>query len=174
MNGFSLVEGRLSRAMGRGLAALVSCLFLAACAQNGAPTTAAASATPSLSPIDRLGVIGPQKLAAGQCGLFLWSRTTPPRLVLFSDGLAGTAHIMMDGRARILRRSHHEGEAFYGQFQQQRFMDDDFALALDLEADSDAGIVNGVKISRGLLRVEDSAGGYSAVPVAGMIACEAP
>lgn len=156
-----------------GAVAIAAGLMLGACAQGGDRPSARDGAAPA-PPADRLGAVGPQKLAAGQCGLFLWSRTTPPRLVLFSDGAAGTAQMVIDGRAQILRRDSGEGEGFYGQFPKQHFAAGGFSLHLSLEGDADAGIVNGAKISRGLLRLEDETGGYQAVPVAGMIACEAP
>lgn len=157
----------------RAAAGLALAALLAACGQSGAgprPPLVGATAPPVG---DRLGTLRPQTLEPGQCGLFLWSRTTPPRLVLFSDGIAGTAQLTIDGETRRFERSRSSGEPFYGQFPKQEFRSGDLAFALSLEADTEAGIVNGMKISRGLLRLEDGSGGYAAVPVAGMVACQA-
>lgn len=147
-------------------------LMLGACmATPTAERSATSSSTATQSvPTDGLA---PQTLNAGECGLFLWSRTPPSRFIFFTKAASGTATMLSGEEVRELRLTRQSGEIF-GQFTTEQ----DFAFAADgsnvnLSVTPGEVLENGQRISEGRIVVRDAEGWETILPVLGVRACQA-
>ncbi|WP_119681672.1 hypothetical protein [Indioceanicola profundi] len=165
---------KMERRQGTLAALMLAATLLQACAAQLQPAReAAAAGSPApINPDTRLGELPPQRLAAGQCGLFLWGRTVPARLVLFGAGRDGGARIAMDGRIVDLLRASAEGDPVFGQFPRQTFKGEGAEIGLTLEFERRPDLVGGALVPRGVLDLRDADGWSHVMPVAGLIGCE--
>lgn len=150
------------------------CLSLTACA-TGPATETTAPAGPSVAsddPAARIGALSPRVLPAGECGLFLWARTTERPLVLFSTGAADGTRMMVDGAEVTPDRTAAEGEPVFGQYPRQTFAVSDLEISLNVKPERRTGLVGGAVIRQGFLRLETDEGWGYVMPVAGLIACQ--
>ncbi len=152
--------------------ALAGFFLLGACVSSPAtePGTAPARNVTEAVPTDGLP---PQTLNAGECGLFLWSRTPPSRFIFFTKADSGAATMLNGDEVRELRLTRQAGEIF-GQFTTEQ----DFAFARDgsnvnLTVTPGDVLENGQRISEGRIVVRDAEGWETILPVLGVRACQA-
>jgi hypothetical protein len=131
----------------------------------------AASAQPAGQEV-RFEALPPQQLDPGVCGLFLWSRTERPALVLVARDNPAEAKVRVDGRTRDLRRAAFSGDPNSGHFQRQTFSDGRLTLDLEITFDASRPVRDGAIISGGVLRTRDEAGWETMQPVGGLVACK--
>lgn len=120
----------------------------------------------------RLGSLQSQRLGAGECGMFLWSRAEDRPLIFFSNTKTGDARVMVDGRQQEILRVSGTGEAVAGQQPNQSFLWRDlrFNVAVDFERRRE--LTRGAVIQRGTLQLQHRDGWEYVVPVGGLVACE--
>ncbi len=113
-----------------------------------------------------------QTLASGQCALFLWARTTPPRRVFMALQDPAVARIRIEGRSLDLPRTAAEGESAYGHTPMQRYEGGGITLTMTIQMDARSGLVGGAVIPTGSLEYRDAKGWETVIPVAGMVGCQ--
>jgi hypothetical protein len=120
----------------------------------------------------RLEELAPQPLVRGACGMFLWARTGEQSVFVFvAFANPAEAHVRLDGRARVLRRSAAEGPSQHGHFEEQTYADSGLTIETDVQFSAEP-LRNGAVISGGVMRVRDREGWETIVPVTGMVACQ--
>ena len=81
---------------------VLSILCLGACTTAPIPSSGATPrATAAVSNDHAIGTLTPRKLAAGECGMFLWAKTAERNLVFFNTRGAPNSHVgiyLGDGR----------------------------------------------------------------------------
>lgn len=137
---------------------------------GGDPASAASQATTAAIE-DRLGILPPQTLDDGDCGLFLFSGQAR-RLVLVVQARSGEAKVQLDGRQRTLDRVLADGEMLFGLFTEQQFAYRDLELSVSFVPDRNTKVGAGAIIRQGRLTLTDGGGWRYVTPVAGAIACE--
>ncbi|MBX3479206.1 MAG: hypothetical protein KF842_02320 [Caulobacter sp.] len=127
-------------------------------------------------PLDNGGLafaeLPPQELAAGQCALFLWARTSPPRRFLMATQNPASARVSLDGRTLDLPLSAWDGEAVYGVHETQTFAGEGVTLTVRFTAEERKGLVGGLVVPSASVEYRDAAGWETVIPAAGMIACQ--
>ncbi len=115
----------------------------------------------------------PQTLAAGRCGLFLWSKTERPVFILYATESPARALVRIGNRDHRLDRKQASGEAVLGHYEKQTFAGGKYSFEVDLTYDREAQLQDGAVIKRGVLRTRDQKGFETILPVGGMIGCKA-
>lgn len=115
----------------------------------------------------------PQTLAAGRCGLFLWSKTERPVFILYATESPARALVRIGNREHRLDRKQASGEAVLGHYEKQTFAGGKYSFEIDLKYDQEAKLQDGAVIQRGVLRTRDQKGFETILPVGGMIGCKA-
>lgn len=119
------------------------------------------------------GELAPQKLASGQCALFLWANTAPARRILMATQNPASARVVMKGKTVDLPLTAWDGDQVMGLYEQQTFSGDGLTLTVRFRAEAPRGLVGGVVARDGSVELKDAAGWETVVPAAGMIACQA-
>lgn len=150
------------------------CVIGAVLATSGlaAASPALAEAAPAPTGGLRLEALPTQTLATGQCALFLWARTTPPRRVFMALQDPAVARIRIKGRSVDLPRTAAEGESAYGHSPMQRYEGEGITLTMSIQMDARSGLVGGAVIPTGSLEYRDAEGWETIIPVAGMVGCQ--
>lgn len=148
--------------------------FAAVCGQFGLAIAAEEDEAMAPDPADvttvQVGTLPPQQLDDGECGLFLWTNSSDPRLV-FASLSGGTAHMVVNGEDLDLARNVAEGQEYLGQFEKQNFYSPDLNVALNIVVERRANIVDGAVIPSATLRVTETNGWETVIPVGGLIGC---
>ena len=141
--------------------------LLAGCAATGPDRTPppAAAGLP-------LSELPAQNLQKGQCAMFLWARTTPPRRVFMALHDPAMARIVVGTRTLDLPRTGWSGEASFGHYPEQRFAGPGFDLRVSVQMDARPGLSGGAVVPSGLVEYRDNTGAETLIPVAGMVACQ--
>ncbi len=126
---------------------------------------------PSVAGENHIGMLSPQTLAAGECGLFLWSRSSERNLIMF-NGRDGMAHMVINGQSVKFPRLQAEGEQILGQFEKQTFQQSPYTLYIEVKFEKRAGISRGAVVPQGSLRMVSEGGWEVIVPIGGLVACE--
>jgi hypothetical protein len=157
----------LKRALGPALMALC----LAGCGAfggGGAPS----AAVPESEEL-RLEAVPPQRLAPGECGLFLWAQgATQATLALVAFDNPARALYRPNGREREAARTSFSGARVHGHFEEQTFYDRDRTITVSLAFETERPITEGAAVQSGVIRVRDRGGWETVVPVGGMVACQ--
>jgi len=171
---------RMRRFSGRILAGLILTGFasLSGC-QTGFDFSRSgqSSRSPDAGLISALSVIpvsglGPQTLAPGECGLFLWSKTDLSKFIFFSKAQSGQAVMAQGEVVRSLTQTRTEGEIF-GQFTtSMRFAVRRPEQNITLEFEAGEMLEDGQRIERGLLTASGQDGWRTKLPVLGVRACQ--
>lgn len=149
------------------ISALGAALFLAACAS----TPDAEETSPSaLDDVPRVGLAA-QTLAAGECGLFLWSKTDISRFAFFSRALSGTALFKPDETETRLSQTRSRGTIF-GQFTTDMGFAAPDGSQIDLTFRAGEVLQGGQRVDAGLITVTDPDGWQTKLPVLGVRACQ--
>ncbi len=115
----------------------------------------------------------PQKLAPGQCGLFVWTADQPRYLLLFSDQLSGEARWYDQGVIDNLTIGAGAGERVFGQFTEQTYRTDDGRdLTLTLIDGEEMDL--GMRFARATLKFSDAEGWSKVKPVSAIATCQSP
>ncbi len=127
---------------------------------------------PPAPDVPKPGTLPPQTLAAGECGLFLWTQDTPRRFVFFSRAATGTASAMLQSSERSdLTLTAQRGDLF-GQFMTEM----DFVTAtgqpVSLRLQPGESVEDGQKISAGRIELLDDGGWSTIIPIVGLRACQ--
>ena len=147
-------------------------LALGACATDGAVRQATkASAANAASDNREIGTLSPRKLAAGECGMFLWSKA-PDRSLVFFNARGGAGHIVLGGREIEIARAAADGDEVLGQFENQTFRHEGLSLELRIQFERRPGLERGAVIPQGALRLKRDDGWEYILPVGGLVGCE--
>lgn len=165
--------------MNRFLFALASLALLSGCqswvaststTEPEAKTAAQAPATRAISTVPRSG-LGPQELAPGECGLFLWSQTDVSKFIFFSRALSGQA-LLVQGDAPLTLAQSNAGGDIFGQFttlmEYTSETGNSYALSIAPGDDLDGG----QRLENGLMTITDAEGWITKLPVLGVRACQ--
>jgi len=153
---------------------LIAAILLAAC--GSLPQSIMPTQSPKEDDSDleqTLGELQPQRLRAGECGMFLWTRTTERKLVLFAQAEADGAMVMLNGREQNVPRVSGEGRVMMGYNTQQSYVWRGLFLQVNVEFEQRPGLGRGAVIPTGTIRMSRRDGWEYVVPVGGLIACEA-
>jgi hypothetical protein len=142
-----------------------------------AATAALAAPRPQNAPAPNdggvpFGELAPQKLANGQCALFLWANTSPARRILMATQNPASARVVMKGKTLDLPLTSWDGEQVMGLYEQQTFSGEGVTLTVRFRPEATRGLVGGVVARDGSVELKDAAGWETVVPAAGMIACQ--
>ncbi len=116
--------------------------------------------------------LGPQTLAPGECGLFLWTSGEQRKFVFFSKAGTETALVDLGGEAVRMSQTGADGEIF-GQFMtnmQYKRPDESDRLAVYVEPGD--VLEKGQRTETARLTFIDEEGWEVIVPVAGVRACQ--
>jgi hypothetical protein len=115
--------------------------------------------------------LGPQTLATGDCGLWLWSQTDVDKLIFFSLGQSGRAKLRLAGSTQELQQESATGEIF-GQFLTNTVYADQLGGRVNVSLAPGEELIDGQRISSGLITWTDSEGWQIKAPVLGVRACQ--
>lgn len=128
------------------------------------------SLKPAINSVPSSG-LGPQNLAPGDCGLFLWSQTDVSKFIFFSRALSGTA-LFAQGEIPIALTQAQAGGDIFGQFNTRMGYLAEDGRTLDLEIEPGDLLDGGQRIETGLLTMIDTQGWETKLPVLGVRACQ--
>lgn len=153
---------------------VISAVFLSGCGSMPSlmPTEQHARPQEAVALDQRIGTLVAQRLAPGECGMFLWSRSEERPLVFFSNSKHGDARVMIDGRQQEIPKVAAAGEAIAGQQAEQSFSWRDLRFNIAVEFERRRELPRGAVIQRGTLQVQHRDGWHYVVPVGGLVACE--
>lgn len=107
-----------------------------------------------------LGELPPQRMAAGQCLTFLWTRTQPPVRIAMIDEAARAVKVQRAGRVEEAPR-----------IRPGTYQLGDITLRLDLDLESRQGLKDGNIVSSGTVTLEQAGADSVVMPVAGIRGC---
>lgn len=157
--------------LGGCVAALPATAVIASLPNSGGDGSAKTAAIAEPGGNLRLGTLKPRKLAAGECGLFLWSKTADQKLVFYGAG-QGAARAVLNDRELPFMRARADGREVMGQFEQQTFSHEGYQISVDILFEARAGMSRGAVVSQGTLRLSRTGGWEYIIPVGGLVACE--
>ncbi len=152
---------------------IAACISLSACSifgGGGSTSSATSTGEAALASIPVSG-LGPQQLAAGECGLFLWSKTDPSKFIFFSKALTGAAKFSSADSVLDLRQSGVSGDIF-GQFNTSMSYSAQEGSIVALTFSEGELLNGGQRIEDGLISVTDQEGWITKLPVLGVRACQ--
>lgn len=148
---------------------------LSACATDGAaPAVSRAPSAAALNASDttrEIGTLPPRKLAAGECGMFLWAKSAERNLVFF-NARGGDGQMVLGGREAKLARIAADGAEVLGQFENQTFRYGALSIELQIQFERRPGLARGAVIPQGALRLKRDDGWEYILPVGGLVGCE--
>lgn len=130
------------------------------------PTRAGQSATEQLPPSG----LGPQELAPGECGLFLWSKTDTTKFIFYSEAVSGTA-LFKPAEETLQLEQIAAGGTIFGQFNTEQGYQASNGSVVELKFDPGEELTGGQRISDGLMTITDPEGWRTKLPVLGIRAC---
>lgn len=154
------------------LTVLLMAGFLAACTSTpDEDARTAAAALPAVArdvPVDGLP---PQRLAPGECGLFLWGMSAPRKFVFFSKGTSGEALVLIEDQPQRIEMTSAGGDVF-GQFLTEMSFRDS-AAGTDVAVTLNPGepLEGGQRVASGSLLMRKADGWETVLPVTGVRAC---
>ncbi len=163
------------RATSRAFLAVCAALLLASCESLSSVITPVSTATATVETDleETLSELAPQRLRAGECGMFLWTRTSERKLVMFSKAVDNGAMVMLNGREQNVPRVSGDGRIVMGYNAQQSYVWRGLFLQVNIEFEQRSGLGRGAVIPTGTIRMSRRDGWEYVVPVGGLIACEA-
>lgn len=154
----------------------LAALLLGGCATPGGdapppPVPPASTPPASATAQPHLGTLAPRKLAAGECGMFLWARTAERNLVFFNTR-TGAGRAVLGGREVELARASVSGAEILGQFETQTFAYEGLVVEVQVQFERRPGLARGAIIPQGALRMRRDDGWEYVLPVGGLVGCE--
>jgi hypothetical protein len=147
--------------------------FLAAAACTSSPAPPAAGAVRGAGPVEAAagGGLPAQRLAPGECGLFLWSVTAPRTFVFFARAASGTAELWYDEKVATLLEVDAYGDIF-GQFlTASEYVSREGHLEVSLTFRPGERLEQGQRVEAGRLVIRGRDGWERVQPVSGVSAC---
>ncbi len=144
-----------------------SAVLLSACASNDAGVRAA----PPAPSVPESGSLPAQPLAAGECGLFLWTQDTPRRFIFFSKAGGRTAEFMRSDTQQTLSLTR-QGGSLFGQFMTNMDYQSAEGESVSLHLTAGERVEGGEKIASGRLEILNAGGWETVIPVSGLRACQ--
>lgn len=114
--------------------------------------------------------LGPQELAAGECGLFLWSKTDTTKFIFFSQAVTGSAIFKPEDEILQLEQVA-AGGTIFGQFNTEQGYRASDGSTVELSFEPGDELSGGQRVSDGLMTVTDAEGWRTKLPVLGIRAC---
>ena len=127
------------------------------------------AAAPAGAPLEELPV---QRLKAGECALFLWTRDTPARRVFMALQTPAVARIQVGGKTLELPRVSSEGQAVFGHYPVQRYAGSGHELTVRIETDVRSGLSAGAVAPNATIEHRAAGGWETVIPAAGLIGCQ--
>ncbi|MFN4023655.1 MAG: hypothetical protein ACK4MQ_02385 [Hyphomonas sp.] len=112
-----------------------------------------------------------QKLAPGECGLFLWGMSAPRRFVFFTEASSGEALILHDGSPRRLVVAEAGGEVFGQFFTESGYSAPGADWTVTLTLTPGELLEGGQRVRTGRLVTRGADGWETVLPVTGVRAC---
>jgi hypothetical protein len=133
-------------------------------AQQKSPATGAISTLPQSG-------LGPQDLAPGECGLFLWSQTDVSKFIFFSRALSGEAQLAQ-GYDPVTLTQTNAGGGIFGQFTTEMMYGSETGNTYALSITPGDELEGGQRLENGLITITDLEGWVTKLPVLGVRACQ--
>lgn len=154
-----------------GMLALSACQSATQSSRSHTTRQQAASASAALQVLPE-SALGPQQLAAGECGLFLWSKTDTSKFIFFSKALSGQA-LMAQGEDQVALEQTGAGGDIFGQFNTRlQFSTRRSDQTVNLVITPGELLDGGQRIETGLLTTIRADGWQTKLPVLGVRACQ--
>ena len=115
--------------------------------------------------------LGPQELASGECGLFLWSQTDISKFIFYSKALSGTAR-MAQGDTPLELEQITAGGDIFGQFNTRMGYAAQDGREVELTVVPGEMLIGGQRLQSGLLSLTDREGWQTKLPILGVRACQ--
>ena len=158
--------------------ALAGIMLLASgCAStSGESVETPPAATPAASAVSygdmvTIGELPGQRLAKGQCGLFLFAGEPAPRFVFFMNASTGAAKIMINEQEVVLARTEVKGAAFDLTFEDQTFIAPALGLTIQTIVEPHASEAGGTRLKSATLKLSREDGWKMVMPVGGATSC---
>lgn len=113
-----------------------------------------------------------QRLEREQCGLFLWTLSERPQLILVAFDNPTGAAVQLEGRERYLGRTQFSGERVSGIFERQVFEGAGLSIQVEVTFDASRPVRDGALVQQGFITATDRDGWQTVVPVGGLSACQ--
>ncbi|PKP83475.1 MAG: hypothetical protein CVT79_01340 [Alphaproteobacteria bacterium HGW-Alphaproteobacteria-18] len=157
----------------RTLTFLLASFILAGCSTNSETRQARSAVTAMESPIAEVPSEGlpPQRLAAGECGLFLWGMAAPRRFTFFMEASSGEALVLHEGTAHRLVTTDTSGEVFGQFFTETHYLSADGSWSVNLNLKPGEVLEGGQRVESGRLVTTGADGWETVLPVTGVRAC---
>lgn len=146
---------------------------LAGCASGPAAKQSGSAVAVMESPVAEVPAEGlpPQKLAAGECGLFLWGMAAPRRFTFFTEASSGEALVLHNGAAQRLIVTDTDGEVFGQFFTETQYLSADGTWSVNLSLKPGEMLEGGQRVESGRLVTTGADGWETVLPVTGVRAC---
>lgn len=141
-----------------------------ASSKNAVATQAQSPVMGAISTLPQSG-LGPQELASGECGLFLWSQTDVSKFIFFSRALSGEA-LLAQGDAPITLMQTNAGGDIFGQFTTEMMYGSETGNTYNLSITPGDELEGGQRLESGLMTIADPEGWVTKLPVLGVRACQ--
>ena len=115
--------------------------------------------------------VGAQELIAGECGVFLWSKTDVSKFIFFSKALSGSA-LFAQGEVPVSMAQISAGGDIFGQFNTRMSYQTNDGRRLALTIEPGEVLEGGQRLESGLITVTDTEGWETKLPVLGVRACQ--
>ncbi|RIJ20568.1 hypothetical protein D1224_15780 [Henriciella barbarensis] len=164
------------------LAALAACESVGAADSTKVPETpraersaadqalAAQGLAPAVSVIPQSGLQA-QTLASNECGLFLWSKTQPDRLIFFQRAASGQARMIIANETIDAVQTANRGGIF-GQFMTKQVFLTPSGQQVLVSFEPGEELQGGQRIDNGRLTITAEEGWRTVIPVLGVSACK--
>ncbi len=119
-----------------------------------------------------IGELKGQKLAVGECGMFLFASRPEPRFVFFAEATSGVAKMVLDGKTVQLQRLEGSGALFDLHYENQSFASPDQSISVKVNVTEARAQTGGFRVSRAAIRITSPAGWDMVVPVGGATSCQ--
>lgn len=174
--------------MNRIVSSIAGLAVLAACESVGAPQSAsvgeqpqversaadealaAQGLAPAVSVIPQSGLQA-QTLASNECGLFLWSKTQPDRLIFFQRAASGQARMIIANETVDAAQTANRGTIF-GQFMTEQAFLTPTGQQVLVSFEPGEELQGGQRIEDGRLTITAEEGWRTVIPVLGVSACK--
>ncbi|MEL7041980.1 MAG: hypothetical protein AAGL90_10665 [Pseudomonadota bacterium] len=149
-------------------------ILLTACAATPpAPEPASVQVSELRPALDSLPAEGlpPQTLDAGECGLFLWSKSEEPKYIFFSKALSERALFAQDETPLEMYQTRASGDIF-GQFNTRMEFASSDGRQLSLSMVPGDMMNGGQRLESGIITLTDREGWQTKLPVLGVWGCQ--
>ncbi|MFN7177975.1 hypothetical protein [Hyphomonas sp.] len=144
---------------------------LAACSSTPAAATAKAIAATEAAASAPAEGLPPQRLAPGECGLFLWGMAAPRKFVFFAKATSGNALVLMNESPTSLSMAAAGGDVF-GQFlTEMEYAGTEPARRVKISVKPGEVLEGGQRVESGTILFIGADGWETVLPVTGVRAC---